>query len=66
MDHAATQVYLKPTESIVVIYDVRMPGAADRFHEERAACQEYSDVEALDEHHYVLVVRPGGARELAA
>jgi hypothetical protein len=63
---APKQVYPKPTERVVILYDARVPGAADRFHEERAAWQEYGDVEALDEHHYVLVVRPGGARELGA
>lgn len=63
---APKQVYPKPTESIVILYDVRLPGSADRFHEDRAAWQEYSDVKALDADHFVLVVRPGGTRELAA
>lgn len=63
---APRQVYPKPTESIVVLYDARLPGAADQFHQERAAWQECGDVEALDENHIVLVVHPGGARELRA
>ncbi len=62
MDHAARQLYPNPTESIVVVYDVRVPGAADRLHGDRAVWRESGDVEALDEHHYVLVVRPGGTR----
>lgn len=63
---APKRVYPKPAESIVVLYDVRIPGAADRFHEQRAAWRERGDVEALDQHHFMLIVRPGGAREMAA
>lgn len=63
---APKKVYPKPTESILILYDVRLPRAADRFHEERAAWRERGDVEALDQNHYVLIIRPGGAREMVA
>lgn len=63
---APEPLYPIQTEGIVIIYDVCIPGAADRFHEERAAWQECGDVEALDTDHFVLVVRPGGAREMVA
>jgi hypothetical protein len=56
----------KPTESIVILYDVRLPGAADRLHEGRAAWRECGDVEALDQNHYVLIIRSGEAREMVA
>ena len=49
----------------LAIYDVRIPGAAERLHNERAAWQEQSDIEALDQNHFVLIVQPGGARRLA-
>jgi hypothetical protein len=49
----------------VSIYDIRIPGIAERLHCERAAWQEQSDIEALDESHFALVVRPGGVRRLA-
>jgi hypothetical protein len=45
----------------LVIFDVRIPGVAASLHRDRAAWGERSDIEALDEDHYVLLVRPGGA-----
>jgi hypothetical protein len=54
----------KPYE--LAIFDLRIPGATERYWSERAAWREYADVEALDEHHYVLIIRPGLAREKAA
>jgi len=45
-----------------VLFDVRTPGVAKRLHRARAAWKESGDVEALDEDHFVLIVRPGGAR----
>lgn len=66
MNHAARTLYPTQTEGIVILYDVRLPGAADRLHEGRAAWQECGDVEALDQNHYVLIIRPGGAREMVA
>lgn len=51
-------------ESTVAIFDVRIPGTAKRLHRERAAWAQYADIEALDEHHFALIVRAGGARGL--
>jgi len=48
------------------IYDIRIPGVAERLHSERAAWQEQSDIEALDQNHFVLIVQPGGARRWAS
>jgi hypothetical protein len=50
----------------LVIFDVRIPDVAERLHRERAAWQEHGDIEALDEGHFVLVVRPGGVRRWVA
>ena len=50
----------------LVIFDVRIPDVAERLHRELAAWQEHGDIEALDEGHFVLVVRPGGVRRWVA
>ncbi len=50
----------------LVIFDVRIPDVAERLHRERAAWQEHGDIEALDEDHFVLVVRPGWVTEAVA
>jgi hypothetical protein len=52
-------------QGIWVLFDLRHPGAAERLHRERAACQECGDMEVLDENHFVLIFRPGGARRSA-
>jgi hypothetical protein len=51
---------------MIVLFDLRIPSAVERLHRERAAWQEQSDIEALDEDHFILIVRPGGAQRLAA
>ncbi len=48
------------------IYDIRIPGATERLHRERVAWQEQSNIEAIDDDHFVLIVYPGGAERLAA
>ncbi len=54
-------LYPNAPEYIVVLFDVRIPGVAERLHSERAAHREFGDIEALDRDHYALIVRPGGA-----
>lgn len=53
-------------EKAVTVFDVRIPGTAERLHRERAAWAEHADIEAVDHNHYVLIVRPGGSRRLAS
>ena len=60
----ARQLYPNSSEYLVVLFDLRLPGTAERLHRERAAWQEHSEVETLDQDHFVLIVRPGGARRL--
>ena len=55
---APETVYPNAPEYIVVLFDVRIPGVAERLHSERAAHREFGDIEALDRDHYVLLVRP--------
>jgi hypothetical protein len=57
--------YATRETEVIVLFDLRIPGVAERLHRERAAWQEQSTVEALDEQHFVLIIRPGGARRLA-
>jgi hypothetical protein len=56
---------LYTAECLVVIFDLRDPDAVARLRRERAAWQERSDIEALDEDHFALVIKPGGAWRLA-
>ncbi len=66
---SASQFYPNPdawTWCQITVYDVRSGEALARFWSERDAWAEYAGVEALDEHHYVMIVRPGLARDTAA
>ena len=58
--------YLNNPECMVSVFDLREPGAAAALHRQRARWTEYSDLEALDEDHFVLVVRPGWVTEAVA
>jgi len=64
MRSAPTALYPSSSEYIVVLFDLRLPGTADRLERECAAWQAQSFIEALDENHFVLLVWPGGARRL--
>lgn len=57
----AHQVYPSSSECMVVLFDLRIPGAAERLGREHAAWRDSADVERLDAAHAVLVMRPGGA-----
>jgi hypothetical protein len=63
---ATCLVYLNHPECLLAVFDLRMPGAAEELHRQRATWAEYSDVEALDEDTFVLIVRPGWVSEAAA
>ena len=65
MDAPIEESYRSTEQSTLTVFDVRIPGTAERLHRERAAWAEHADIEAIDRDHYVLVVRPGGARESA-
>jgi hypothetical protein len=50
----------------LVSFDLRDLNACRSLHGHQAAWQEHSDIEALDEDHFVLIIRPGaGAQEAA-
>ena len=63
MTSAPNQAYHEGSRTeICVLFDLRIPGAAEHLHRERAAWQEKSEIEAIDKNHFVFVVRPGGGR----
>ena len=64
MRSAPKTLYANYSNYILVLFDLRLPGTADRLDRERAAWQAQNDIEALDEDHLVLLMRPGGARRL--
>ena len=51
--------YCEGAKRILVMFDVRIPGVAERMHRERAAWRPPATVEALGRNHFVLIVRPG-------
>jgi len=52
------------TGHVMIMFDLRIPGAAERLHRGRAVWQEFTDIEAIDENHFVLVIQPGMAKGL--
>ena len=51
---------------ILIIYDFRVSGAGCRIRREMCAWKFCASIERLDQHHAVLIVRPGGARKFAS
>jgi hypothetical protein len=67
MASAPPQFYPKTPECIVVLFDLRESAAVEELHHLRGVWQGLSDIEALDEDHFALIVRPSGAaRRIAA
>ncbi|MGF1472109.1 MAG: hypothetical protein ACFB50_10260 [Rubrobacteraceae bacterium] len=56
-----SRVYPNRGSFQAAVYDIRIPGVAERLHRERAMWAEYADIEALDANHYVLLIYPGAA-----
>jgi hypothetical protein len=49
------------------LFDLRVSEAVEKLHHLRAVWQQDSDIEALDEDHFALMLRPGAAaRGMAA
>lgn len=59
------EVYPNKGTYSLTIYDLRVPQSARCLHRERARLQERSDIEALDEDHFVLVVDPASGSEVS-
>jgi hypothetical protein len=60
------EFYPEVETEVRILFDLRIPGSAERIHHQRALWQERSDIEALDEDHFILVIRPDAAVQGAA
>ena len=58
------EVYPNKGTYSLTIYDLRFLQSAQYLHRERAFWQERSDLEGLDEDHFILVVRSEPGREV--
>jgi hypothetical protein len=58
------EVYPKDRAYLLVIYDLRIPGAAGRLRRELVAWRGYAQVEPLDSDHVALILCPGLAGEI--
>jgi hypothetical protein len=65
MDAPQQGFYSKPETEVWIAFDCREREAKNRLHRERHAWGACATVESLGYGRAVLVVRPGGARELA-
>jgi hypothetical protein len=66
MNDPARSLYpSRKTEEVWFLFDRRGPGAKGRLHRERRAWGSRAAMESLGHGRVVLVVRPGGALELA-
>lgn len=66
MNFAPPRLY--PTDDCpyeLAIFDFRVPGTGCRMRREMYAWKSCASMERLDQHHAVLIVQPGGAREFA-
>jgi hypothetical protein len=52
------EFYPEGETEVRMLFDLRTPGSAELLHRGRAVWQERSDIEALDEDHFVLIIRP--------
>jgi hypothetical protein len=65
MDAPQEEFYSKPETEVWIAFDCRSPEAKYRLHWERRAWEAAATVENLGYGRAVLVVKPGGAKELA-
>jgi hypothetical protein len=59
------EVYSNSGEYILAIYDLRVPGTAARLLREIEAWRGHANVEAVDDDHFALLIRPGLAGRIA-
>lgn len=52
--------------AICVLYDTHDEEQANNLHSMRALLQEHSDIEALDERWFLLLILPGGVGRVAS
>ena len=52
------EVYPNRGTYSLTIYDLRFPQSTEYLHRERAFWQERSELEALDEDHFIIIIWP--------
>ncbi len=60
------ELYVNKGHSTWVLFDLRIPGVAERLHREQAAWQEQSVIKVLGKNHFVLIIHAGGVWRLAS
>jgi hypothetical protein len=55
------KLYPTGRTEIRVLFDLRIPGVAERLRREQSGWCGLADIEELEVEHAVLVIRPGGA-----
>jgi hypothetical protein len=63
---ALDELYPKTPRCIIVLFDLRDSQAVEELHRLRAVLQGDSDIEALSEDCFALLIHPGAARRVAA
>ncbi len=59
-------LYISHPECLIVVFDLRHSNGRAELHRHHAALAEHTDLEALDEDHFALIIRPGWASEAGA
>ncbi len=65
MDAPQGEFYSKHETEVWLLFDFRVFGTGRRLRQEMYAWKSCASMERLDQHHGVLIVRPGGARRIA-
>jgi len=63
---APRPLYASGPECIVILFDLRYPGASQQVHRLRDVWQAHSDLEALGPDHMVVFLFPGATQRFAA
>jgi hypothetical protein len=58
---APPRVYPSDPRCLIILFDLRCPGAGDRIRSEREGWHGFAEEERLDAGRAALVFRPGGA-----
>jgi hypothetical protein len=60
------EVYPNSEDSLLIIYDMRWPGGAQRFVHDIAGRQGPLKMEPVDRHHWALTLHPGPAGKITS
>jgi hypothetical protein len=63
---APRALYASDPDCIIVLFNTRASEAIEQLYRDRTTWEELSDIEALSEDCFALILRSGGARSFAA